>query len=224
MARPAISILQLDTSFPRVPGDVAAAATYLTEPEILRVPRATVGNTVTGDPVDVDIRGFCTAIEMARGDMIATSCGFLAPFKTRLQAASAVPVVASALDLLPWLSERYPPAELAIVTFDATRLGPKHVPGFEAYAANLIGLDPAHHLRTVIETDAAELDIRRAGSEIVEQVKRHLPNSARAVLLECTNLPPYAKDLRRALGVPVYDILTAIERVRPETVRPEFLV
>jgi hypothetical protein len=31
------------------------------------------------------------------------------------------------------------------------------------------------------------------------------------VVLECTNLPPYRAALSRALGLPVYDLVTLVE-------------
>ncbi len=35
-----------------------------------------------------------------------------------------------------------------------------------------------------------------------------------ALVLECTNLPPYAAALRRALGLPVYDVLDLLRLFR----------
>jgi hypothetical protein len=35
--------------------------------------------------------------------------------------------------------------------------------------------------------------------------------SVAAIVLECTNLPPYAADLRLSLGLPVFDSCTLVE-------------
>ena len=42
-----------------------------------------------------------------------------------------------------------------------------------------------------------------------EGLKARVPGLG-AVLLECTNMPPYRPALARALGLPVYDILTVL--------------
>jgi Asp/Glu/hydantoin racemase len=31
-----------------------------------------------------------------------------------------------------------------------------------------------------------------------------------AIVLECTNMPPYADDIRRATGLPVFDIVSLV--------------
>ena len=64
---PALTILQLDTDFPRVPGDVACPETYTCEVEIIRVPRATVGQIVSDRPEEIDIIPFETALHRAQG-------------------------------------------------------------------------------------------------------------------------------------------------------------
>ncbi len=51
----------------------------------------------------------------------------------------------------------------------------------------------------------AEKDILDAGRDLVG---RH--PEVGAVVLECTNMPPYAAALQAALGLPIYDIYSMI--------------
>jgi Asp/Glu/hydantoin racemase len=56
-----------------------------------------------------------------------------------------------------------------------------------------------------MDVDLAEADILDAGRKLMA---RH-PDIG-AIVLECTNMPPYASALRRTLGVPVFDIYSLI--------------
>jgi hypothetical protein len=47
---PAVTVLQLDTSFPRIPGDVACPQTYLGEVEVIRIAQASVAQTPCAAP------------------------------------------------------------------------------------------------------------------------------------------------------------------------------
>jgi Asp/Glu/hydantoin racemase len=51
----------------------------------------------------------------------------------------------------------------------------------------------------------AQQDILDAGRELME---RH--PEVGAIVLECTNMPPYAAALQEATGLPVYDIYSMI--------------
>ena len=53
MAR--VSVLQLDTRFCRVPGDVGCGDSYVNVPEIIRVPRASVADIVSDQPNQIDL-------------------------------------------------------------------------------------------------------------------------------------------------------------------------
>jgi hypothetical protein len=44
-----------------------------------------------------------------------------------------------------------------------------------------------------------------------------------ALLLECTNMPPYKQDLKQFKPVKIFDILSAIEALLPNTVKPTYL-
>ena len=96
----ALTVLQLDTCFTRVPGDVACAQSYCAKVEIIRIPQAQVSNIVTSDPSCVDIAPFADALAQARGEVIATSCGFLAYWQQHLEALTDRPFIASALNAL----------------------------------------------------------------------------------------------------------------------------
>jgi hypothetical protein len=219
-----ISLLQLDTEFPRIPGDVGCAETFQCELEIIRVPTATVAKIVTARPHEIDLRPFEDAIASATGDLITTSCGFLAPHQPRLAQACDAPFLASALCQLPELTSRFPPSQLGIITFDAEKLGAAHLPKNCAdYACSIAGLTKGSHLRDVISNDKTVLDIEKAAADVCAVIHQEIPNTVDAILLECTNLPPYKTALRPIKNLEIFDILTAIEAQLPNAVNPRFL-
>ncbi|WP_415920083.1 hypothetical protein [Tateyamaria sp. SN6-1] len=218
MPAPTVTVLQLDTRFPRVPGDVGCAETFCDTVEIIRVPQATVAQVVTSDPHSIPIAPFEDALRGARGDVVVTSCGFLSPWQDHLAAQNDRPFISSALLALDTLPER--PEDILTLTFDAERLGPPHLRG---HACDVQGLPADMHLRQTIANDAETLDTARAERELVDHVTQVQRPNHRHLLLECTNLPPYKAAMARATGLPVTDILTLIEDARPGTVRPAFL-
>jgi len=218
---PALSVLQLDTRFPRIPGDVASPGTYAAPVEFLRIPAASVGEIVTGHPEKIDIRPFEDAVGRARGNVIATSCGFLAHWQDHLQSLTETPVVASALIALRTLEAA--PQNTMTLTFDAQKLSKGHRGILGNYREGVIGLAPNSHLRDVIENDADHLNAELVQQEICDLLTHHLSPNTETLILECTNLPPYKPAMRRVFDGRIIDILTEIEARRRGTVRPEFL-
>ena len=137
-----ITLLQLDTHFPRIPGDVGSVDTFKCDLEIIRVPNATVKEVVNSNPNQIDLDPFFDAINKATGDLITTSCGFLSPFQNELDAVCNVPFIASSLVQLEHLKNIYTPTELQIITFDAMKLGVAHLPEeCEGFAGSIYGLN-----------------------------------------------------------------------------------
>lgn len=219
--RPRLSVLQLDTHFPRIAGDVAAPDTYTDAVEFVRVPGASVPNVVRSDPQGMDIAPFEAALKQARGEVIATSCGFLSYWQTHLQALDPRPFLSSSLIALPRLLDMFRPEAVLIMTFDAARLGRVHL-GNDAFDVPVLGLRPDDVLRRAIETNAT-FDPARAEAEVTALARQNRREQTRHIVLECTNLPPYAHALRQATGCDVSSILTDIERLCPGLVRKAFL-
>lgn len=219
---PRVTVLQLDTHFPRIAGDVGAPGSYARPPQIIRIKGASVGRIVTDRPQDTDIAPFEDALTQATGDIIVTSCGFLSYWQAHLAAVAQRPFIASSLVSLDALAQVYAPDELCILTFDAARLGPAHLGAQAEYARSILGLPADHHLREVVIGNLDRLDPRQAADEICALLAAQQTDKHRHILLECTNLPPYRQAITAATGLPVTDILTTIEAACPGAIARAF--
>lgn len=219
-----VSVLQLDTNFPRLPGDIACDATYQVEFEAIRVPNTRITSIITDAPSKIDISPYIEAAKTAKGDVITTSCGFLAPFQSDLERALDRPFVVSSLTDLPPYLETHSVAQVAIFTFDVRRLSHAHLLNLNLAAVPLIfGLEPTHLLHKVITQDRNEIDQDRATEEVLALVDNSLPSDCEALFLECTNLPVYKNAIKSRFELEIFDILSSIEAAIPGAINPKFL-
>jgi len=109
---PALGILALDTSFPRIPGDVGCAATFASPVRYQTVAGATVDAFVhRGD--ERLLPPFIAAgrtLAAAGCIGITTTCGFLCRWQQALAAEVPVPVLTSPLLQLPAIERMLPRA------------------------------------------------------------------------------------------------------------------
>lgn len=215
-----VTVLQLDTDFPRIAGDVGCRDTYVDDIEVLRISGASVGQIVHANPAAIPIAPFEDAIANARGDIIVTSCGFLSYWQSHLEAQTEKPFISSALTALPSLCGRYAPRDILTVTFDADSLNKAH---FVDHRTDVIGLPRDMHLRQVISQNSGTLEADRASREIADFVGSKCGPHHKHILLECTNLPPYKQAIAARTGLPITDILTCIEAARAGTIQPFLL-
>lgn len=206
----------LDTRFPRPPGDIGNAATFGFPVRYAVVAGASPQRVVRGAAADL-LEPFVAAGRRLAADGalgIATSCGFLARFQRELAAALPVPVATSALLQVAWLRPLLAPARsVGVVTIDAAALTAEHLAAVGAdreapiegvapeseFARRLLGDEPA------LDIDAAERDVVAAAQRLVAR----RPDVA-ALVLECTNMPPYARAVAAATGRPVFDAITLL--------------
>lgn len=209
---PVLGLLMLDTRFPRPPGDIghpsSLAGTVLREV----VAGADAARVVRGSDIAL-LKPFVAAGQRLVNDgaqAIGTSCGFLARWQRPLQAALPVPVWTSALLLIA----EHPRTRFGVITIEAKSLSAEH---FTAVGADpetpVEGITPGSALHRTLLEDRPTLDERDAEAQVVAAGKRLLARHPRldALLLECTNLPPYAPALRAACGKPVHHVLSMLE-------------
>ena len=203
----------LDTDFLRPPGDVGHAGSWDFPVKLRRVTGASPDRVIRQGGAGL-LDDFVAAGESLIEEgccAIITSCGFMALHQRRLAAALGVPVAASSLIQLPLVELTLGAGKRAgVITYDATNLTS------EIFLA--CGADPSTPIAGVPSNGAFHALIEggdrydQAGLEAeVVLVARDLVArnpSVGAIVLECTNMPPFAAAIAKACAIPVFDILT----------------
>jgi hypothetical protein len=213
-----LGILMLDTRFPRIEGDIGNPASF-DFPVIFRTMRG-IGSAdaVAAHPdrprVLAALKSNADALAAEGAVGLSTSCGFLALYQKELEQLSPVPVATSALLLIKTLTDK---KKVGVITASAENLTPAHFAAVGAPTDTAVaglpsnGSFAATFLRngTTLDRDAVEKEAVEAGRALL----RDHPD-VDAIVLECTNLPPYKKALEGALGVPVFDVLDLLRGFR----------
>ena len=212
----AVGILMLETRFPRIPGDMGNALTW-PFPVLYRVVSDASPDRVVRRRAEGLLPAFIEAgqaLVREGADGITTNCGFLSLFQNEMSAALGVPVATSALMQVPMVRRLLPPGRrVGILTISAETLSADHLEkaGVDP-ATPVIGTDAGREFTRVILGDEPELDAELARADNVAAartlVERH-PDVG-AIVLECTNMVPYAADIRRAAGRPVFSIYSFV--------------
>jgi Asp/Glu/Hydantoin racemase len=217
----AVGILVLDTRFPRVPGDIGNAITFPFPVRYHRVAGATSERVVRGGAaglLEAFVEG-ARALEWEGVGAITTSCGFLVKFQRELAAAVRVPVFTSSLLLVPLVHRMLGPGRrVGILTVDASSLGREHLTraGITPdIPIAITGLEGEKEFSRVLLADKPELDVELARQEHIRAARRLVAEHSDlgAIVLECTNMPPYTRDIQRATGLPVFDIVSLVTLV-----------
>ena len=148
-------------------------------------------------------------------EAITTNCGFLSLFQRQLDVHAGVPVANSSLLQIPFVQATLPPGQrVGVVTVSAAALTPAHLEAVGAPPETPVtGTENGREFyRVLIKGESQDLDTRLAQEDVLdagrELLRRH--NDIGAVVLECTNMPPYAAALQDAIGRPVFDIYSII--------------
>jgi hypothetical protein len=206
-----LGILTLDTSFPRIPGDLGAPETFDFPVMHEVVAGAYVEDVVhrrreTLLPAFVDagrrlVDAGCTGI--------ATTCGFLVRWQKELTEALPVPVLTSALLQLPLVQRTLAAGHHAgIVTYSAADLGADGLAAADIDPYTPIeGIEPGSYFEQTIRLGRPTLDPARMREDTVAAARRLLRSHPHvgALVLECANMPPYRDAVQDATGLPVYD-------------------
>lgn len=222
----------LDTRFPRIHGDVGNALTWRF-PVLYKVVKGAVSSRIMGEMPDPSlIQPFIDGARELEADgvrAITTSCGFLAAFQKELSAAVSVPVLTSPLLQVPLVARLIRPDQSVGILTERANLTSRHfasVGWSERDIAVHVAALPANSIFPTVfidgTTDAADIDVLE--KEVVDAavgLARAHPDVG-AIVLECTNFVPFSQAMRRATGLPVFDLFTLVTQVYEATTGTDF--
>lgn len=215
-----IGILMLETRFLRIPGDVGNPATF-DFPVLYKVVPGASPDRVVRHRAEGLLEPFLeAATELAAQGAagIVANCGFLSLLQEELAARCRVPVASSALMQAPLIERLLPPGRrVGILTISEASLTPAHLDAAGvAPDTPIVGTESGGEFSRVILNDEPEMDLAAAERDVLEAgaalARRH--PEVGALLLECTNMCPYARLLARQLGLPVFDMVSFVDWFR----------
>jgi hypothetical protein len=216
----------LETRFPRLPGDIGNPASFGV-PTLTRVVRGVGAAQAVQSAAAQRDAGLVAPFSVAMRALlregaaaITTSCGFLVLLQRELQEQADVPVVTSSLLLLPRLLERRP--RVGVLTISAAHLGEDFflaagVPASRLGDVAVEGVAPEGAFAQAILGDRDRMDFARARRDVVDAARRlrEREPSITDVVLECTNMPPCARDIEAATGLRCWSLLQCERLVAP---------
>jgi Asp/Glu/hydantoin racemase len=223
-----VGILMLDARFPRIPGDMGNAVTWPFPVHYKIVRDATPDRVVRGGAAGTLDAFIDAARELERDgvDGITTNCGFLALFQEELAAAVGVPVVTSSLMQVEQVNRVLPRGRRAgILTISGSSLTRAHLDGARVPDGTPVGsTEGGREFTRAILDNEPEMDVAAARQDNIAaalDLQKHHTDLG-AIVLECTNMGPYAADIAAATGLPVFSIITLINWFQAALVPPRF--
>jgi len=211
-----VGILMLEARFPRIPGDMGNALTW-PFPVHYKIVRGASPDRVVRRRAEGLLDDFIAAARelVADGvDGITTNCGFLSLFQDELAAAAGVPVATSSLMQAPMIQATLPPGRrVGILTISAATLTEEHLrKAGVPEGTPVMGTDNGREFSRVILGNEEELDVELARQDLIDagRTLAQANPDLGAILLECTNMVPYAADINKATGLPVFSIYSFV--------------
>ncbi|OSQ51596.1 aspartate/glutamate racemase family protein [Marivita geojedonensis] len=207
-----VGILMLEARFPRIPGDMGNAASW-DFPVHYKIVRGASPDRVVRRNAEGLLPDFIAAAQelVADGvDGITTNCGFLSIFQHDIAKAVGVPVATSSLMQTAMVNALLPPGKRAgILTISASTLTPAHLEAAGVPPGTPIGTtEGGREFTRAILGNELELDVAAAEADNVEAARQLVSDNPDigALVLECTNMGPYAQAIRETTGLPVFSI------------------
>ena len=201
----------LQSQFPRIVGDMGHRDTW-DFPVIYRVVPQASPDQVVLQGAEGLLPGFIEAAKELEAEgvvAITTTCGFLCLFQEALAEAVSVPVLTSSLLQVAGINALLPKGKRAgILTISRGCLSRSHLAAANVPQDTPIGA-PMGHFVDVILGDKPEMDIAQAEADNVAAalgLARDNPDIG-AIVLECTNMTPYALAIHTAVNLPVFSIV-----------------
>ncbi|MFC2164154.1 aspartate/glutamate racemase family protein [Acidobacteriota bacterium] len=223
----AVGILVLDLHYPYFPGNVANATTF-DFPVLYKVLKGAGDEILKADPslLDKVIAGG-KELEEQGVRAIVGSCGYFGNYQREAAAALDVPVFLSSLMQVPLIMQSIKADQkVGILCAVKESLSPKMLESCGITELSRIAIGGAQDIpdfQRILQFEG-QFNSRRLEEELVKLAKQLVNDNPEigALLIECTDMPPYAWAIQDAINLPVFDYITLINWINQACVRKPF--
>ncbi len=226
----AIGILLIDCSTPFIPGDVGNASTYNFPVIYKTVPGVTLQKLIEEGDLSYTERVIETAKELEKSGVraISSDCGYMIHFQRQVAAELSIPVIMSTLIQLPMLERTIGKNQkIGVICANRKKLTPDllDTAGVKNREAIVIrGMEEKPNFRSPILDEEPLLDYDKIEKEMTDTASELVSShpEVSSILLECSNMPPYAHAVQEVTGRPVFDFTTLINLFYSASFRKPF--
>ncbi|WP_366921998.1 aspartate/glutamate racemase family protein [Metallumcola ferriviriculae] len=225
----AIGVLLLDTFAPFIPGDVGNASTY-SFPVRYKVVKGFTAERIFNHDLTVLDSLMEAGRELVNEGVKAVTgdCGYMALYQQQLANELEVPVFLSSLLQVPFISRMLKRDEkVGIIvansgSFNSTLLNAVGVT--EDIPISIKGLEDKKNFHQAAIIETGTLDAEKIEQEVVSASRELTAQDpkVKAILLECSMLPPYGAAVQKAVNLPVFDYVTMINYVYTALIKRPF--
>lgn len=225
-----VGILYLDNVwYPLVPGNVVNANTYDFPVRMKAVPNLDTPKLHSGDPkLAEEIIRAAKDLEKEGVRAISAACGFFGHFHKEVAEAMDIPVCLSSLVQVPWIRTAMKrDKKIGVLTANASAITDDLLKSCYVDDPSVLvirDLRNEPHFSAIME-DRGSFDNTEVRKEVVNAAMELVGNNSDigAILLECSDTPPYAADVQRAVGLPVFDFITMIKWLHNATAQKPYM-
>lgn len=217
-----IGILVQDVHYPLLPGNVVNGYTYDFPVRFQVVPGANQARMHTGDATLVpELVATAKLLEQEGCRAVCAACGYFGHFQSSVANQVDIPVYLSSIVQVPWIRVGLRSGQtIGVLCADKKNLTDSLFDACgvsrEDYArCRIAGAGHLPEFSALLER-RGHFDNEILQQELINLAKQLVCDNPDigAILLECSDMPPYAAAIQRALALPVYDFISMIKYVQ----------
>lgn len=222
-----IGIIAVDLKYPKLPGNVVNATTYQF-PVLYKKVEFQIEQLFEGDSnlKEIIIQA-AKELEQEGVRAVVGACGFFANFQKDVADALEIPAFLSSMVQLPIIKTGLKTGKkIGIITASGNDITDKmlHDMGVAPEDCYIEDIGSVEGFKTIryeypyLDNESIAQTVVQAAKNLVEQ-----HDDVGAILLECSDIPPYAYMVQDAVNLPVFDFITLINWAHHATTQKPYL-